>query len=63
MAALEFVNAVLDFCTPGNTSFVDFNALGFKKFLMHPSNSADTKYLRSYLSINVDHDNEQRQAA
>lgn len=63
MAALEFVNAILDFCTPGNTSFVDFNALGFKKFLMHPGNSTDTKYLRSYLSLNVDHDNEQRQAA
>lgn len=63
MAALEFVNAVLDFCTPGVTSFVDFNALGFKKFLMHPSNSTDTKYLRSYLSLNVEHDNEQRQAA
>jgi hypothetical protein len=63
MAALEFVNAILDFCTPGVTSFVEFNALGFKKFVMHPSNSTDTKYLRSYLSLNVEHDNEQRQAA
>lgn len=63
MAALEFVNAILDFCTPGATSFVDFNALGFKKFLMDPSNSTDTKYLRSYLSLNVETDNEQRQAA
>lgn len=63
MAALEFVNAILDFCTPGATSFVDFNALGFKNFVMHPSNSRDTKYLRSYLSLNVDTDNEQRQAA
>jgi hypothetical protein len=63
MAALEFVNAILDFCTPGTTSFVDFNAIGFKKFLMQPSNSTDTKYLRSYLSLNVETDNEQRQAA
>ena len=63
MAALEFVNAILDFCTPGATSFVDFNALGFKEFILRPSNSADTKYLRSYLSLDDKTDNEQRQAA
>lgn len=63
MAALEFVNAILDFCTPGATSFADFNALGFKKFIMHPDNRTDTKYLRSYLSLDDRTDNEQRQAA
>lgn len=63
MAALEFVNAILDFCTPGATSFADFNALGFKKFILHPDNRTDTKYLRSYLSLDDRTDNEQRQAA
>lgn len=61
-AALEFVNAVLTFCTPGVTSIMDFNAIGFKRWLMRPENRPDTKYLRSYLHLDVNSDNE-RQAA
>lgn len=63
MAALEFVNALLDFCTPGAVSIMEFNAIGFQRFVMRLNNRTDTKYLRSYLSLNVETDNEQRQAA
>jgi len=63
MAALEFVNALLDFCTPGAVSIMEFNAIGFQRFVMRINNRTDTKYLRSYLSLNVETDNEQRQAA
>ena len=62
MAALEFVNAVLDFCQPGAVSIMEFNSIGFQRFLMHPNNRTDTKYLRSYLSLDADRDNEQRAA-
>lgn len=62
IAALEFCNALLTFCTPGVTSIMDFTSIGFKKFLMHPANRVDTKFLRSYLSMDADYDNE-RQAA
>ena len=62
MAALEFVNAILTFCTPGVTSIMDFHSIGFKKFILQPSQRNDTKYLRSYLSLDADYDNE-RQAA
>ena len=63
MAALEFVNAVLTFCTPGVTSIMDFNAIGFKRWLLLPENKIDTKFLRSYLSLDANDDAEQRQAA
>lgn len=59
MAALEFVNSLLDFCMPGQTSIMDFNAIGFRKFLAQPTNRADTEFLRPYLSINTSTDNEQ----
>jgi hypothetical protein len=62
MAALEFCNAILTFCTPGVTSLVDFTAVGFKKFIIRPDNRTDTKFLRSYLSLDANNDNE-RQAA
>ena len=62
IAALEFCNALLTFCTPGVTSLIDFTAVGFKKFIIHPNNRVDTKYLRSYLSLDLNNDNE-RQAA
>lgn len=62
MAALEFVNAILTFCTPGVTSIMDFHSIGFKKFILQPSQRNDTKFLRSYLSLDADYDNE-RQAA
>lgn len=62
MAALEFCNAVLAFCTPGATAIQDFTSIGFKKFVMQRENRSDTKFLRSYLALDADHDNE-RQAA
>jgi hypothetical protein len=61
MAALEFVNAVCEFCTPGVVSMRDFNSLGFKQFILSTDNRADTKYLRSYLSLNDSSDDEQSQ--
>jgi hypothetical protein len=63
IAALEFVDALLNFCMPGQTSIMDFNSIGFRKFLANPQQSADTKFLRSYLSINANTDNEQQIAA
>jgi hypothetical protein len=62
IAALEFVNAVLTFCTPGVTSIMDFHAIGFKKFIMSDEMKPDTKFLRSYLSLDVNTDNERRTA-
>jgi len=61
-SALEFVNAVLTFCTPGVTALTDFHAIGFKKFIMSPEMRGDTKFLRSYLSLDVNTDNERRTA-
>lgn len=63
IAALEFVNALVEFCTPGAVSILDFNAAGFEKFVTHPDNRTDTKYLRSYLALDVHTDDEQRIAA
>lgn len=63
IAALEFVNAMLDFCTPGAASFQDLNTLGFKRFVLRDDNRADTKYLRAYLSLDETSDDEQRIAA
>lgn len=65
MAALEFVNAVCNFCTPGVASILNFNAQGFHDFIMQYANRADTKYLRSYLSLdeNSDQENVIQQAA
>jgi len=61
-SALEFVNAVLTFCTPGVTAITDFHAIGFKKFIMSAEMKPDTKFLRSYLSLNENTDNERRAA-
>ena len=61
-SALEFVNAVLTFCTPGVTAFNEFNAIGFKKFVMSDEMKPDTKFLRSYLSLDTNTDNERRAA-
>lgn len=63
MAALEFCNALLAFCTPGVTSIMDFTAIGFKKFVMHPSNRLDTKYLRAYLALDQNSRDQELQAA
>lgn len=59
MAALEFVDALLTFCMPGQVSIMEFNSIGFRKFLANPSMSVDTTFLRPYLSINSNTDNEQ----
>ena len=63
IAALEFVNALMTFCTPGVTSFTDFTTLGFKKFIQTAEMKPDTKYLRGYLSLDQETDNEIRRAA
>lgn len=62
VAALEFVNAILTFCTPGVTSIMDFHAIGFKRFIMSDEMKPDTKFLRSYLSLDTNTDNERRAA-
>jgi hypothetical protein len=62
IAALEFVNAILTFCTPGVTSIMDFHAIGFKRFIMSDEMKPDTKFLRSYLSLDVNTDNERKAA-
>jgi hypothetical protein len=62
ISALEFVNAVLTFCTPGVTAITDFHAIGFKKFIMSPEMKPDTKFLRAYLSLDANTDNERRAA-
>lgn len=51
MAALEFTNALILFCSNATTSISDFTSEGFKRFVLLDSNSRDTKFLRSYLSI------------
>jgi hypothetical protein len=62
MAALEFSNALLTFCQPGEVSFTQFNAVGFKTYIQRTSMKEDTKYLRSYLRMSEDHDNERNVA-
>jgi hypothetical protein len=51
MAALEFCNALCEFCAPGVTQFDHFNSIGFKRFILRKENAADTKFLRAYLGI------------
>jgi hypothetical protein len=63
MSALEFVNAICTFCTPGVASLREFNTLGFKEFLLQPEQRAETKFLRAYLSIDDERDNEIAAAA
>lgn len=62
ISALEFVNAVLTFCTPGVTALTDFHAIGFKRFIMSDEMKPDTKFLRSYLSLDSNTDNERKAA-
>ena len=63
MAALEFCNALLTFCTPGVSSLLDFTSVGFKRFIQLPEHKRETKFLRSYLSLDAERDNESQQAA
>jgi len=63
MAALEFCNALLTFCQPGEVSFTQFNAVGFKTYIQSQSMKQDTKFLRSYLRMSEDTDNERQVAA
>lgn len=51
MAALEFCNALLTFCTPGEVAFSDFHSDGFKNFVMNSRQKEDTKFLRRYLNL------------
>jgi hypothetical protein len=60
IAALEFVNSLLTFCTPGEVSLTQFTAVGFKQWLMQPERKAENRVLRSYLSLDGQSDNEQR---
>lgn len=62
MAALEFCNALLTFCQPGEVSFTQFNAVGFKTYIQTQSMKQDTKFLRSYLRMSEDTDNERNVA-
>jgi len=59
MAALEFVDSLLSFCMPGQTAFSDFNSIGFRRYITRKENGADTQFLRNYLSINSQTDDEQ----
>lgn len=63
MAALEFVNSLLTFCTPGEVSLTQFTAIGFKQWLMQPERKAENRFLRSYLSLDGNNDNEQTTTA
>ncbi len=63
IAALEFVNSLMTFCTPGSVSLTNFHADGYKAWLQLPENKVDTKILRSYLAIGGDHATNEREAA
>ena len=63
MAALEFVNSLMTFCTPGAVSLTSFHADGYKSWLQLPPNRVDTKNLRGYLAIGGDHATNEREAA
>ena len=63
IAAIEFVNSLLTFCTPGEVSLTQFTAIGFKQWLIQPERKAENKYLRSYLSLGGANDNEQNTTA
>jgi len=63
MAALEFVNSLMTFCTPGSVSLSNFHADGYKSWIQLPPNRVDTKNLRSYLAIGGDHAANEREAA
>jgi hypothetical protein len=63
IAALEFVNSLMTFCTPGSVSLTNFHADGYKAWLQLPENKVDTKILRGYLAIGGDHATNEREAA
>lgn len=62
MAALEFCNALLTFCQPGEVSFTQFNAVGFKTYIQRNEMKQDTKFLRTYLRMDESNDNERNVA-
>jgi len=62
-AALEFCNALLTFCQPGEVAFNQFNAVGFRQFITRVDMRSDTKFLRAYLNVNADTDGERSIAA
>lgn len=62
-AALEFCNALLTFCQPGEVAFNQFNAVGFRQFITRIDMRGDTKFLRAYLNVDADTDGERSRAA
>jgi hypothetical protein len=62
-AALEFCNALLTFCQPGEVAFNQFNAVGFRQFITRIDMRSDTKFLRAYLNVDADTDGERSRAA
>jgi len=60
MAALEFVNALVEFCMPGQIPLNEFNAIGFRRYINRPENEEDTMFLRAYTHENATDDTEQR---
>lgn len=60
IAALEFVNAMVEFCMPGQIPLNEFNSIGFRRYINRPENEEDTKFLRPYISEDANEDNEQR---
>lgn len=63
VAALEFCNALLTFCQPGEVAFNQFNAVGFRQFITRIDMRKDTKFLRAYLNLDTDTDGERARAA
>lgn len=62
-AALEFCNALLTFCQPGEVAFNEFNAVGFRRYITKIDMKKDTKFLRAYLNMDADTDGERVRAA
>ena len=60
LAAIEFTNALVNFCRPGITPFNKFNSQGFREFLTSDYIKRDTKILRQYLGMSVEQQNEEQ---
>lgn len=60
VAAIEFTNALVNFCRPGITPFNKFNSQGFREFLTSDYIQRDTKILRQYLGMSVEQQNQEQ---
>lgn len=49
MSALEFTNAVVNFTNPASPAGFNLSTERFVRFITHPSQLSETRYLRSYL--------------